>query len=245
MNFDKCKTEFDRYVSNYDIENNDIKRKYFHTYRVVDYAYQIAKSINLDEHDLFLVKVCALLHDIARFKQMTEYGTFNDNHSFDHGNIGFEILIENNYISKYLINRNDINICLKTVKNHNKYLVEDGLSNRELLFVNIIRDSDKIDIMDTQKNTIQDGKKEISKGVMDSFKSQKLYLKGKERSILNNISAIVLQLCFIFDINFKKSFEILEKKKIIKRKLLILKENCEEDIYNEIERIIIDYCCCH
>ena len=40
---------FDKYVKNYDKNNNKIKLKYDHTYRVVGYAKRIAESENLND----------------------------------------------------------------------------------------------------------------------------------------------------------------------------------------------------
>ena len=50
-----------------------------------------------------------------------------------------------------------------------------------------------------------------------------------------------MQICFIFDLNFKKSFEILENKKIIERKIGILRENCDKTIVDEIEKTVFSY----
>ena len=37
MDFEECKNEFNKYVSNFDMNINKINRKYYHTYRVVGY----------------------------------------------------------------------------------------------------------------------------------------------------------------------------------------------------------------
>ena len=53
----KAKLEFDNYAKKYDITDETINRKYHHTYRVMNIAGEIAKSINLDseEINLFLI----------------------------------------------------------------------------------------------------------------------------------------------------------------------------------------------
>ena len=238
MDFDRCKREFDRYTSNFDMNNDMINRKYYHTYRVAEYSEQISKAENLSENDIELAKVCALLHDIARFRQATEYETFNDLISFDHGDKGYEILLENNYISNYLEDKEEQDICLKAIKNHNKYVIEDNLTERELYFTKLVRDSDKLDIMDTQRNIVNDGEKEIFLPVLQAFRKNELYKKNYK---LNIVSIILMQICFIFDLNFKKSFEILENKKIIERKIVILRENCDKTIVDEIENTVFSY----
>lgn len=242
IDFEKCKKEFDKYASDFDMSIPRINRKYYHTYRVVEFAERIAKSENLNEHDFLLAKVCALLHDIARFRQAVEFDTFNDNISFDHGDVACEILLENDYIYKYLDNEEDTQICFKAVRNHNKYAVENRLTDREVYFANLLRDSDKLDIMNTQKNSLEDERAEIMPEVIEALKNHTLYHKDKEGDFIrSNASTIVLQLCFLFDFNFKESFQIVKENKIIERKLSVLREKCNKELVDEIERIIVPY----
>ena len=56
----------------------------------------IASSIGLNEEKINLAKLIGLLHDIARFEQYTRYQTFRDIESIDHGNLGAEILQQDN-----------------------------------------------------------------------------------------------------------------------------------------------------
>ena len=41
-NFEVCKEEFDRYVRNFDLENERILSKYEHSLRVLEFARQLA-----------------------------------------------------------------------------------------------------------------------------------------------------------------------------------------------------------
>lgn len=235
-NFEDCLKEFNKYVSNYDFSNEMISRKYYHSLRVVKYAEQIAKSENLNTHDFYLAQVTALLHDISRFRQATEYGTFIDSKSFDHGDVAYEILKENNYVLKYVNSEEDKNIVLKAVKNHNKYSIEDGLTERELYFAKIIRDSDKIDILDSQLNQVTDGESIIFEEVLKSINDHKLF--HNSNSVINNVSIIGAQICFIFDLYFKETYKIIGEKKIIQRKIEVLRKNVDKNIVDEIENSI-------
>ena len=108
---DKELNFFEKYVHGFDMTNRKIEHKYHHTLRVVEYAKEIAKSLNLDKKEYDRACVCALFHDLGRFPQVTEYDTFVDSESFDHGDKSYEILLDNNY---------DDEIVLKAVKYHNK-----------------------------------------------------------------------------------------------------------------------------
>lgn len=241
MNFDKCKQEFDRYVSNFDMNLPKINKKYYHTYRVVDNAEIIARSENLNEHDIFLAKTCALLHDIGRFKQEVLYGTFYDQRSFDHGDFGAELLMENDYISNYLDSDEDKKICLKTVKNHNKFKIEEGLSEKELYFTKLVRDSDKIDIMAIYRNDITGNKQEILPSVLESIRKREQHKIIPEELDMNKASGVATTICFIFDLNFRKSFEIFRERKLVENKIELLKEHCNKEVVDEIESIVNSY----
>ena len=241
MDFEKCKNEFNKYVSNFDMNINKINRKYYHTYRVVGYMEKLAHCENLSESDIYLAKVCGLLHDIARFRQATEFQTFNDFISFDHGNVACEILMEDDYISKYLSSDEDKRICLKAIKNHNKFALEDKLEEKEVFFTKLLRDCDKLDILDTQKNLVDDGKTEIILPVLEAFRNRKLYKINPEAKVPNIVSEIVVHMCFIFDLNFNESYKILQEKNILERKIKLLRENCDEKTVDEIENITNSY----
>jgi len=241
IDFKKCKEEFDRYVSNFDMNIPNINNKYYHTYRVVDVAEKIAKSENLNEHDMFLAKTCALLHDIGRFEQEMMYGTFHDMRSFDHGNYGAELLSKDDYISKYLGTDEDKEICIKAVRNHNKFKTEENLTDRERYFVNLVRDSDKIDIMVIQKNNVTDGETEILPNVLESIRKREQHKILKEELDMNEVSEIGTIICFIFDLNFRESFRIIKERKLIENKIKLLKENCAKETTDEIEEIVNSY----
>lgn len=230
--------EFEKYVEKYDMSNPMIDLKYHHTYRVVNYATKIAESENLSEHDVFLATTAALLHDIARFDQATQFQTFNDKISFDHGDKGYEILLENNYIDKYVSKEEDKDIVLKAVKYHNKKYLEESLTEHEKIIACIVRDSDKLDIMDKQCNEIKDDSKEFNKEAMEEVRNYKLCTN---KNVYNDATAILRCLAFVFDLNFKESFKQLYTNNIIQRKFDVLRKNVEENEVIELETILNNY----
>ena len=69
---------FNNYVKNYDLTDLNIMRKYHHSFRVMERAGEIAKSLNLNSLEKDLVLICGLFHDIARFYQWEKYNTYKD-----------------------------------------------------------------------------------------------------------------------------------------------------------------------
>lgn len=234
---EKAIDEFNRYAEKFDLNNEMIKRKYYHTFRVVDYAKTIAISEALNEHDYYLAFICALLHDIARFIQATEFGTYVDKLSFDHGDKGYEILLADDYISRYVSNEDDKQIVVNAVKNHNKYAIESGLSDRELYFTKLTRDADKLDIMDTQGNKISDNSFEMPDEVLCAIEEERAVKRDRIMQ-WSDLMVLISTLCFIYDINFIKSIEIIKDKEIVKRKIDVLEKNISADKFEFVREMI-------
>ena len=118
-NLEQAEELFINYTKQFDLENIRLKQKQKHSLRVRDISKKIAKNLKLEDKDIQLATLIGLLHDIGRFEQFTEYGTFRDRESVDHGDLGVEILKKDNYIQEYVKSEDDINIIYLAIKNHN------------------------------------------------------------------------------------------------------------------------------
>ena len=63
--------KFLKYVNEYDTNDENITRKYYHSIRVMNFSENIAISERLSENDIEIAVVAGLLHDYARFIQWT------------------------------------------------------------------------------------------------------------------------------------------------------------------------------
>lgn len=221
IDLEKAKKEFLKFTENYDLQNKDILRKQKHSLRVMEISKQISNELKLNEEEIQISALIGLLHDIARFEQRKLYETFHDTKSFDHGDYGERILEKD--IRKY-IETNQYDKIIKTaVRNHNKFKIEDGLSEKENLFSKIIRDADKLDIFYEAVEMFWKGKEKqieetvILDKVIEQFK-KRLTIKREDieqgKNTINNVISII---AFIYDMNFKPSFEILKKENYINR----------------------------
>ena len=152
IDIDRINKIFDEYVSNYDMSNEKISTKYYHTYRVCEQSLNICKSLNLSDEDTLLAYLIALLHDIGRFEQHRRFGTYNDLKSMDHASFGCTLLFEDVLIRSFITDDRYDEIIKNAIMNHNKYSIDKGLNERELLHAKIIRDADKIDIVNNIVN---------------------------------------------------------------------------------------------
>ena len=93
---------FKKYTDNYDTSDEKIKLKVDHTYRVAALSERIAISLGLDKADTDLAWLIGMLHDIGRFEQLKNYGTFSDADSIDHAHYGIKLLFDEGLIWKFV-----------------------------------------------------------------------------------------------------------------------------------------------
>ena len=222
MKFEIIKSKFLEYVKKFDLKDQNIMRKFHHSFRVMEYSKEIARSLNLSDEDIELAIIIGLVHDIGRFEQWTKFNTYDDTVSLDHGDLASEIL---NYL---LENSSDKQIILKAVKNHNKVGIENGLDDRTMLFCKIIKDADKLDIMKEQGLVITVEDDYLEENVMDCFFKGYLITNETEHE-KTDFNAVLRYLAFIYDINFKYSFEFIKQNNIVENKINLLKSYSTED----------------
>lgn len=226
INFENAEKEFLKYINNFNLEDEATNRKKLHSFRVMKNSEILAKKLNLNKEEVELAKLIGLLHDIGRFEQYDRAKKFLNENKFDHGNYGEFILKQDNYIEKYISNKKYIPIILKAVKNHNKYKIEEGLTNKEEMFCKLIRDADKLDILyetvciywksEKEVENIENSK--ISKNIEEQLKKQEEIKKqGNEK--FDSADHLLIILSFIYDINFKETFEIIQKQQYISKML--------------------------
>lgn len=207
---------FDKYAMDYDMKERMIEYKYNHSYRVVHQSEELCRSLDLDNVERDLASLIALLHDIARFRQWTDYKTFRDKDSFDHGDEGEKILFEEGEIKNYICDKEDYDIIRKAVRNHNKYIIEDGLSERELLHSKIVRDADKIDILYAFSTNrlleIENDDSPINEEVRKQFYKH----ESIDRKIVKSVNdRAVAKFSLIFDLYYDYSLERVYSEKYI------------------------------
>ena len=222
MNLENAIKEFEKFTKKYDLTFPKMKRKLEHSFRVMENAKNIAKSLNLNDEKIELSTLIGLIHDIGHFEEIKVKDILREECQIDHGDLGIEILQKDNYIRKYIEDNKYDNIIFKAIKNHNKFKIEEGLSAEELLFAKIIRDADKLDILYegaeifwTENEQIEEIiNSKVSDEVIEYFAKHiyfdRKYIKTKADSIIQFIT-------LMFDINFKYDFEVIKRENYISK----------------------------
>lgn len=222
----KAKEEFEKFLDNFNREDEKIKLKIKHTYNVMKMSEYIANEMKLTKRERNLAMLIGLLHDIGRFVQVRDYNTFNDRISVDHAELGVKILFEKGLIGLFTEDKECYKIIEKAICNHNKYSIEKGLEEKEILHAKIIRDADKMDIFRVanennmkafMNKTEEDIKKEkISEKVYKAFVNYKQVKNEDRLTAIDNIIAIS---AFIFDFNFDVGLKYVQEKGYINQML--------------------------
>lgn len=212
----------------------NIKIKEEHTLRVCEKIVLIGKSLNLDTNELYLAEAAALFHDIGRFRQLKDYGTFDDDKSENHAFIGVKILDEEKILS--CLPENERNLILYAVKYHNVRSLPLNAPDECLLFLKMIRDADKLDIMDFFVNYDEVRKTSPNPELVLNLTESDDYSQVFIEDILNSKTAIkknlktyndmkLFYLSWVFDINFHFTAEYILKKQYIEKFIKSLPDN--------------------
>lgn len=231
-------TWFENYIEKYlncsdskVVINYELKKE--HTFRVRDNIVKIGKALNLDENNLRLCETIGLFHDVGRFKQYAEYGTFADSVTGSHGKLSVDVLVENNVLKNLPDDEKDI--VLKSIDYHNYFLVPEDESETIKLFSRLIRDADKLDAFYLETDTKEDRKydlgnlsceKEYSDEVIaDLMASRQVDFSNFKYTYDRKLGILGL----IYDLYYGESFMVFNSENYLQRLFNQLPKNNEMD----------------
>lgn len=228
---------FNRYYKRFDIKAIALLRKFHHSYRVMEYSNMLASNLGLDSHDLYIANIIGLFHDIGRFTQFTKYGTYCDSKSIDHAKESCDVLKRENILVD--LNCEDYEIVMRAIYNHNKYEISKEVTDKCLLHSKIIRDADKIDIMLEQANILSHDNQNLSQELLNNIYSKKCCIQN---SNVSEVDKILIQLGFLFDINYQYTIDFLLKKNWFENKFNLLENYCKDkDEVHKLKDFIMKY----
>ena len=205
-------------------ENFKIKKE--HSFRVAENAAKLGKMLNLNGDDQKVAYLSGLLHDIGRFEQLSNYNTFNDTTSVDHAAHSVEVLKEKNVLAG--IDEELQELVFFSVYYHNKLQLPKKGKEREMMHARLLRDSDKLDILKVLTDYYSDKNKkpnhtltwELPVGGTVSLPVAKEILAGRlvpKKEVKNEIDVKIMQLSWVFDLNYKSSFEIIFENRLFEK----------------------------
>lgn len=238
--FQLLETWFNGYCASFtapdpaDQRNFAVKER--HTHEVRKNIVRLGRDVALGPADLLLAEAIALFHDVGRFPQYRRYKTFDDAVSVNHAALGAQVLLEENALARLEARERDE--ILHAVTLHNVFALPERLDERSRLFARLIRDADKLDILRVALEYYRqdDGARAeaVALGLPDSAGYSAIVLgrlkqgsmaRKAELTTLNDFK--LLQLSWLYDINFTASLRIVAERKYIDQLAALLPRDQE------------------
>lgn len=224
---ERVKNTFAEYTSGYNAADPKIKLKIDHTYRVAELCELIARDLKLDEYETDVAWLTGMLHDVGRFEQIKRYNTFNDAQSVDHANFGADLLFKEGLIDTYVDGFHDDKygvIVENAIRNHSAFRIDERLDEYTVMFCNILRDADKVDIfrvnVDTPAEDIYNVTTEelknsqVSPEVMAAFDERHAVLRSCKKTVVDHVAghiALTFELVYPISLQIAKERGYLDK----------------------------------
>lgn len=231
----KYRDWFGKYTHSFfsdDIElQQHVDLKIEHSVKVCSIIIRLAEEMDLRSNRRLLAETIGLLHDVGRFSQYAKYRTFRDGISVNHGKLGAEILSHEEIFAH--LPQHEQDILLNAVRFHNAYAIPDLSSHEEIFFLKLIRDADKVDIwrifLEFHEENEIEKIAEAGLGLPDlpSYSEEAVRCLDNRQTVshatlktLNDFK--LLQLSWVYDLNFIPAFRLLLEGDFINRLAVLL-----------------------
>jgi len=247
---ERVKDTFARYTEAYDVNDVKVRLKVEHTYRVANLAEVIAESLKLSKEDIDLAWLLGMLHDIGRFEQLRRYNTFIDAVSVNHAALSADILFGSDFmIRKFIDSDKEDGLIEKAIRLHNVFILPEALTDRELLFCNILRDADKVDILkvncDIPREEIYDKPvEEIAKeSISELVYEDAINCRNVDRrNVKTVVDSLITQISFVYGLVFPESYRQTLEQGYLDKLLEFKSENPETNRQmGEIRKVVRSY----
>ena len=198
-------------------DNRNFSLKELHTHHVCENMNLLAGSLKMSPDERITAEAIALFHDVGRFEQYQRYSTFRDDISENHAALGVKILKEESVLAK--VPEEERRTIYLAISLHNVFRVPSSINGRDLLFSRLIRDADKLDIwrifVEYYMQPATERASAVGLGFPDLPGCSPEVLECLERREMVNLSMLqslndfkLLQLSWVFDLNFPASFRL-------------------------------------
>jgi hypothetical protein len=249
---DKFRKWFNDYASGFygdDVFiNANIELKHKHSNRTCGETRYLLKKLGIDEYQGFIAQAIALFHDLGRFEQFTKFRTYNDGKSISHSKLAMEILEREKVLDD--LDAFEKQVIMTAIQYHTEKELPVSIPENVMVFCKLIRDADKLDIYrvvtEGYKQYHEDPENfryEIEFPDSEGYNSEiaETVLKGERVNygLIRNFNDIKLcELAWVYDINFKASFERIKAKRYLQQ---IIKYLPVDEGIKQIEKKVLDY----
>ena len=244
---------FAEFVAEYMTGDADLRRnmrlKETHTRRVCREALAIGRAMALDAPSLRMIETIVLLHDVGRFEQYRRHRTFSDARSENHAKLTLAILRKREVLERY--DAVDRSIIRRAIAYHNLPQIPAGVRDPAvLLFSRLMRDADKLDIWrlvigyynahpDRKNHAIAVGLPEASGFTPEVLADLMAGRIVKSAHLRNQNDFKLLQMGWVFDLNFVPSLKAVRRRKYLEKLRAALPDGPEADAaYTQVASVL-------
>lgn len=230
VDLDRLRAWFSEYVQRFyfpseeDLRNIVLKEE--HSLKVSENMVIIAREQKADNRQLLLSEAIGLFHDIGRFSQYREYRTFKDSISVNHGKLGATILADTLILQD--LPPHEQELIISSVHFHNTFAIPSLENPEAVYFLKLIRDADKLDIWRVFSEYYEAGNREKASAVNLGLPDTPEYsehviscLHDEKLASLRDLKTLndfkLMQLSWIYDLNFPASFRLLGERNYLNR----------------------------
>ena len=192
-----------------------------HTWRVAANCREIAQGEGWSNAEASLAEAAGIWHDVARFEQYRRFRTFADPRSFDHGERGADLLAEHDLLDG--TDPGDAACLVAAVRLHNRLSLPEDLPEGWRRIVQILRDADKLDILEVFVETFRTRSYEqfpeillhvdpdgpLSEEVVAAVAAGRTASYAHIRSL---VDMRLLSVGWLYDINFARTFALIRER---------------------------------
>lgn len=184
------------------------------------------KTISISPESVLLARSMALFHDIGRFRQFETYGTFLDHKSVNHAALSIIEIDIHNMLD--ICSEREKALIKGAIAVHNAASVPQIEDKEMLFFMQALRDADKLDIWRVVINnyTAPDAQSQdiVNLGLQDrggcscealSAILNNTYVKINSIRELNDLK--LMQISWVFDLNFQQSVKKVQERGYIEQ----------------------------
>ena len=239
------KKTFAAYTEQYNAADPKIRLKIDHTYRVAGLCDRISRTVPGTDSDL--AWLTGMLHDVGRFEQVRRYQTISDTDSVDHAAFGADMLFQENLLDRFgTFDEKCREILEISIRNHNRFRIEEGLSDEYTAYCRILRDADKIDIFRVNTETPLEEiynvttkelrESPVSDAVKQGFREGCALLRSVRQTPAD---ILVSHICLVYELEYPLSLQIVREQGYLDKLLDFRSDNRETNEWFEEMKAVL------
>lgn len=233
---------FEQYVRKYDMNNINIKSKYFHSLQVMEIAHELATRLGIfSDEEVAVIELISLFHEIGNFSKTPSYHIADE--SEDCYDKTINILFDKKLIREISKDNKYDNIIKMAIYSYDKVGFPNNIDEKTKHICAIIKDAHSLDsfrlfvnypYVDTRINSYPNNL------VYEDFKSFKVI---NPKMSENSSDSVLVVLSNMYSFNYRYSYYLLKENNYIEKIFDSLTFDDEEirNFYKQLMKVLNNY----